>query len=169
MGLLHVLRLVPPPTFYDAKGIAGRRRTPLMPIGAIAGWQDELAFASLRAAYSASGGFARGDDMGRWPADTGPGTYVSMATLLEDEEVFGFEWNASWWIPRFQFEPTLALKPAPQQVRAELGAQFDGWTVAAWFVEPNAWLARRRPIDLLESDLDEVLDAARADRFVAAG
>lgn len=52
----------------------------------------------------------------------------------------------------FQFGSMLSLKPGPRQVRAEPGEQFDGWTVAAWFVEPNGWLARRRPIDLLESN-----------------
>jgi hypothetical protein len=139
-------------------------------VGAIAGWQDELAFAALRLAYSASGGIARADDVGRLLAERGPGTFISMAKLLEDEEIFGFEWNASFWIPMFQLGVSdLSLRFPPRQVRAQLGEEFDGWTVAAWFVEPNVWLARRRPIDLLESDIDAVMLAARADRFVAAG
>jgi hypothetical protein len=170
MGILQVVRLTPPPTFYDMKPLAGRHQPLTGPVGAIAGWQDELAFAALRLAYSASGGLARGDDIGRLLADHGPGTFISMAKLLEDEEIFGFEWNASLWIPMFQFGLNdLSLKPSPRQVRAALGEEFNGWTVAAWFVEPNVWLARRRPIDLLESELEAVLLAARADRFVAAG
>jgi hypothetical protein len=170
MGLLHVVRRVPAPTFYDTKGFASRPRAVTSPIGAIAGWQDELAFAALTLSYRPSGGIARGDDVGRMLADHGPATFISMARLLEDEAIFGFNWNASLWIPMFQFELSdLSLKVEPGRVRAELGEEFDGWTVSAWFVEPNAWLARRRPIDLLESDIEAVLLAARADLFVAAG
>jgi hypothetical protein len=168
MGLLQVTRLMPPPTFYDA-GIVGSPPA-LSSIGTIAGWQDDLAFAALCLAYKASGGIARGDDLGRQLADHGPGTFISMAKLLQEEEVFGFEWKRTLWIPMFQFRPgDLSLKSEPRRVRAELGEEFDGWTASAWFVEPNAWLARRRPIDLLELDVVAVLHAARVDRFVAAG
>jgi hypothetical protein len=159
---------VSPPTFYDF-GIKSTSPA-LSSVGAIAGWQDELAFAALRLAYKASGGIARGDDLGRLLADHGPATFISVAKLLQDEEVFGFEWKRTLWIPMFQFRPEdLSLKAEPRRVRAELGDEFDGWTVSAWFVEPNARLARRRPIDLLESDIAAVLHAARVDRFVAAG
>jgi|SRR5450432_2281082 len=169
MGLLQVVRLAPPPTFYDIE-VASRPPALSSPVGLIAGWQDELAFAALRLAYAASGGIARGDDLGRLLADHGPGTFISIAKLLEDEEVFGFEWKTSLWIPMFQFgREDLSLRSEPRKVRAELGEEFDGWTVSAWFVEPNVWLARRRPIDLLESDTEAVLHAARVDRFVAAG
>jgi hypothetical protein len=168
MSLLQVVRLVPPPTYCE--GRVERSLPVLPPAGAITGWQDELAFAALAVAYTAWGGIARGDDLGRLLADHGPTTFISMAKLLEDEEIFGFEWQRSPWIPMFQFRARdLSLRPEPRQVRAELGADFDGWTASAWFVEPNEWLARRRPIDLLESDLDAVLLAAQADRFVAAG
>jgi hypothetical protein len=170
LDLLHVVRRVLPSTYCDTKGMASRPRAITSTIGAIAGWQDELAFAALSLSYRASGGMARGDDIGRMLADHGPGTFVSMAKLLEDEAIFGFGWNASLWIPMFQFELSdLSIKDEPARVRAELGEEFDGWTLAAWFVEPNMWLARRRPIDLLASDSDAVLLAARADRFVAAG
>jgi hypothetical protein len=169
MGLLQVARRVPTPTFYDIE-TAGKPRAFSSPVGLIAGWQDALAFAALRRAYTASGGVARGDDLGRLLADHGPATFISIAKLLDDEEVFGFEWEASLWIPMFQFGlEALSFRSAPRQVRAELGAEFDGWAVSAWFVEPNVWLAQKRPIDLLESDTEAVLLAARADRFVAAG
>jgi hypothetical protein len=168
VSLLQIVRLVSPPTFYDV-GIKSTSPA-LSSVGAIAGWQDELAFAALRLAYKASGGIAQGDDLGRLLADHGPDNFISVAKLLQDEEVFGFEWKRSLWIPMFQFGAgDLSLKSEPRRVRAELGEEFDGWTASAWFVEPNAWLARRRPIDLLESDVVAVLHAARVDRFVAAG
>jgi hypothetical protein len=170
MGLLHVVRRVPPPTFYDTHRLASRPRALASPIGMIAGWQDELAFKTLALSYRSSGGIARGDDLGRMLADHGPATFISLAKLLEDEAIFGFDWNATLWIPMFQFEPSdLSLKAEPGRVRAELGEEFDGWTVSAWFVEPNLWLGQRRPIDLLESEIGAVIHAARGDRFVAAG
>jgi hypothetical protein len=168
MGLLQVIRLAPSPTFYDAD-IKGDPPA-LSSIGAIAGWPDELAFATLRLAYKVFGGLARCDDLGRVLADHGPSTFISMTKLFDDEEIFGFEWQESTWIPMFQFDPEgLSVKPEPRRVRAELGKEFDDWTASAWFVEPNRWLAQRRPVDLLESDVVAVLHAARVDRFVAAG
>ncbi len=168
MGLLQVIGLIPSPTFYDV----GIESTPpaLSSFGAIAGWQDELAFAALSLAYEPLGGIARGDDLGRVLADHGPSSFISMAKLLADEEVFGFEWKEAMWIPMFQLTPEdLSVKSEPRRVRAELGNEFDGWTASAWFVERNRFLAQRRPVDLLESDIVAVLHAARVDRFVAAG
>jgi hypothetical protein len=37
----------------------------------------------------------------------------------------------------------------------------SNWAVAAWFVEPNALLEARRPVELIDADLGAVLAAAR--------
>ncbi len=89
---------------------------------------------------------------------------------MAEGEVFAFQWCGAMWIPLFQFDqpgPTVAAQP--QSVVAELGRNFDGWALASWFVEPNAWLANQRPIESLASHLPDVLEAARADRFVRTG
>jgi uncharacterized protein (DUF2384 family) len=54
-------------------------------------------------------------------------------------------------------------------VLAEFSTVFDGWRLAVWFAQPNSWLQDRSPVDLLESDLQAVRNAARADRFVSTG
>lgn len=127
-------------------------------------------FAALLTAFRATGGTARGDDLARLLEDRQCGDIVSLAKLLVAGEVFGFEWREALWIPMFQFElRDLSLKPGPKQVLAELAGSCDGWTIAAWFVRANCGLAERRPVDLLDSDLPAVLDAARAARFIAAG
>ena len=127
-------------------------------------------FAALLTAFRASGGTARGDDLARLLEDRQCGDFVSLAKLIAAREVFGFEWRQALWIPMFQFElRDLSIKPGAQQVLVELGRTCDGWTIAAWFVRTNSWLGGRSPVDLLDSDLSEVLDAARADRFIAAG
>jgi len=69
----------------------------------------------------------------------------------------------------FQFSPDLGLKPGLKAVLAELVSEYDGRRLAEWFVEPNGWLDEARPIDVLDSNPEEVLQAARADRFVATG
>jgi hypothetical protein len=90
--------------------------------------------------------------------------------LVDAGLVFGFPWHDALWLPMFQFDvPLPAIAAVPRRVVAELGGSFDGWEIAGWFVQPNSWLAGQRPIDCLASRLPEVLNAARADRFVAAG
>ena len=63
----------------------------------------------------------------------------------------------------------LSLKLAQQPVLAELAPVFDNWSLADWFARPNAWLCDRSPVNVLASNLPAVLEAARADRFIANG
>jgi hypothetical protein len=82
--------------------------------------------------------------------------------------VFGFDWHGSFWVPMFQFDlRDLSLRLAAQQVQRELVPVFDGWTIAVWFAQRNSWLDEQRPVDLLDTQLHNVLHAARADRFIA--
>lgn len=124
----------------------------------------------MRDAYRRSGGLARGEELARLLEDQRRGDFVSLAKLIAAGEVLAFEWRDAHWIPMFQFDlGDLSIKPAPRRVLAELSKAFDGWSLAAWFVEPSSWLNRQRPVDLLESDPSAVLEAARADRFIATG
>lgn len=154
---------------HSPNGRAGGLRRRSLRAGTIAGWQDDLAFAALGDAYKAAGGIGRGDVVSRLRAVQGRSTFINVAQPLAHDDIFGFEWEKSLWVPMFQFDPgDMSLMPAPRQVRAELGSEFDGWSVCAWFVEPNAWLAGRRPFDLLGSELEAVLRAARADHLAGA-
>jgi len=127
-------------------------------------------FDSICAAFHVSGGLARGDDVALLLDERRRGSSMSLARLIETDKVFGFERDGTLWVPMFQFEPdTLHPRPSALKVRAELAAEFDGWEVASWFATPNAWLRDRRPVDLLDSNLREVLETARIDRYIAAG
>jgi hypothetical protein len=127
-------------------------------------------FAALLAAFRATGGTARGDDVARLLEDHGIGDFIGLARLIAGGEVFGFEWRKTMWIPMFQFElRDLSVKPEAQRVLKALGDGFEGWTCAAWFARPNSWLNLRAPVDLVATHLEEVLEAARADRFIALG
>lgn len=127
-------------------------------------------FVDMLAAYRATGGIVRTDDLARLLKDRPRVGMASLASLIRAGDVFGFEWRRSYWLPMFQFElRDLAVRSAPRQVIAELAADFDGLGLALWFAQPNSWLCDRRPVDLLNSQLNDVLDAARADRFIATG
>ena len=127
-------------------------------------------FNALRAAYRPSGGLARGDDLARLLEDLQQGDFVSLARLIVGREVFGFRWHEELWIPMFQFElRDLSTRTAHRPVLAELAPVFDQWSLADWFSRPNAWLCDRSPVSMLGSNLSAVLDAARADRFIANG
>ncbi|MEP7101972.1 MAG: hypothetical protein ABI781_15785 [Burkholderiales bacterium] len=135
---------------------------------------DELptpnGFAALLAAFRATGGTARGDDVARLLEDHGLGDFIGLAKLIAKGDVFGFEWRSVLWIPMFQFElRDLSVKRATQQVLAQLGSGFDGWSCAAWFARPHSCLNFQAPVDLLATRLADVLQAARTDRFIALG
>jgi len=121
-------------------------------------------FIALLEAFRATGGTAPGEIMGRLLDEHQGGTpAVSLAKLIDTGQVFGFEWRSSLWVPMFQFDAgDLALKTSAQRVRAELPPLWAGWTLASWFAAPNPWLHGRVPADMLESNLEGVLRAARS-------
>lgn len=133
-----------------------------------AGNPTELDFNRLRAGYRATGGVVCAQELARLLEENRRAYVMSLEKLIFLGAVLGFEWRGTVWIPMFQFErPALAVKPAPQRVLAEVHRQADRWRVAAWFVQPCPALADRSPVDVLDSNLPQVLLAARADRFIA--
>lgn len=131
---------------------------------------SEREFHDLQLSYRATGGIASGEDLSRLLADQRRGDFISLARHIADRKIFGFDWLSSFWIPMFQFDlGDLSVREPPRQVRAELEEHYAGWGLASWFVQPSTWLKHQRPIDLLLGDLSAVLQAARADRFIAAG
>ena len=156
------------PGFW-ADPFATRRPTSLPETPRHLRFSDEE-FDALCTDFQDTGGVARGDELAHLLEDHPPGASASLSRLIASNQVFGFDRDFSFWVPMFQFEPdSLRIRPAVLKVRAELGSEFDGWAFATWFAAPSAWLRQRRPVDLLESNLREVLQAARIDRFIAAG
>ena len=145
-------------------------QTPPVLDGLLDEFPTRRGFSALLAAFRTTGGTARGDDVARLLEDHGLGDFIGLAKLIANGVVFGFEWRHELWIPMFQFElRDLSVKPATRQVLAELGSGFDGWSRAVWFARPNSWLNFQSPVDLLATRLPDVLEAARADRFIAVG
>ena len=131
---------------------------------------SSLGFVAMLTAYRPTGGTARSEDLGRLLENRPYGDSMSLTRLVDAGEVFGFEWRNAFWIPMFQFDlRDLSVKPGPRKVLAEFAGVLNGWALASWFAEPNTWLNGARPVDKIDADLTAVVDAARTDRFIAAG
>lgn len=127
-------------------------------------------FVRMLRSYRESGGLARGDEVVERLIQCGTQGVPTLARQIVERTVLSFEWRGELWLPMFQFNRSDMLpKQAPQQVATELWPAFDAWNIACWFVQPNPWLQGRMPVEAIETDLAEVIQAARTDRFVAAG
>lgn len=123
----------------------------------------------MRAAYRATGGVACGDDLARLAGVCAHVDLALLARRVVAGGVFGFDWRGSFWIPMFQFDlRDLSIRTGPRRVIEALAPAWDGWTMAAWFSRQNARLNERRPVDLLDSDLEAVVAAATRDQRTRA-
>jgi hypothetical protein len=131
--------------------------------------EDRL-FIALLNGYRSSGGLnrfatlqaARRDD---WGNDV----VQEVPARVAERRVLGIVWNRDLWVPDFQFDRSGAIKPVAAAVFLELTASHDPGELAAWFVTPSTWLRDVRPIELIETAPSRVIEAARADRYVADG
>ena len=128
-------------------------------------------FVAMLDAYRESGGLCRARELQEVMArSTGVGGPEAAALdgWIMQREVICFDWQASAWLPWFQFNrPGMAPHPQLRPVLQELNAVYDRWEIGCWFARPNPWLAGRMPVDALLAQLPEVLQAARAERFIA--
>lgn len=130
---------------------------------------SEAGVAAMHRAFAPSGGLVRGDDLECRLRDRQRGDYAELSRMIARGEVCGYEWQRSLWLPMFQFDPhELSVMQLARTVLDELRNEFEQWALTAWFARPNAWLADRRPVDLLRMNPLGVLEAACADRYIAA-
>ncbi len=142
---------------------------------ALSTWTDEARVGALLTAYMPIGGVWSGHELVSEirPCRSQPISIV--ARWLVDRRIVNVTWRAETWIPRFQFDrspcevgvggPLLGV----QRCIADLCGFLDDLEVAEWFARPNSWLQYRRPSLLVAEDAEAVVQAARADRFVATG
>jgi hypothetical protein len=130
--------------------------------------QADNQFVQMLNGFRESGGLARLQEVAELCACHGGPDIESLSRSLARREVICFEWQSHGWLPLFQFNPNdMRLCSQVQPVISELSCIYDPWDLAFWFSQPNPWLANRAPADALLSDPSTVLQAARADRFVA--
>lgn len=127
-------------------------------------------FIAMLDGYRASGGLAREHEVLALSKCRGGPDAATLAHWVALRKVISFEWQSQTWLPLFQFT-RLDMQPQVELARvlAELTPVCDAWELATWFAQPNPWLADRTPVDTMATDLPALLNAARAERFVANG
>jgi hypothetical protein len=131
---------------------------------------DHRSFAFLADGYACHGGLIDGDSLaGRMRAVHGQ-PLSTLARWIVAREVVCATRHGATWLPLFQWDlATWAPRPVVRRIVRELRSVLDDEELAVWFIRPNGFLAERPPVARIDEAPDEVLEAARADRFVIAG
>lgn len=131
---------------------------------------EHMQFETMCRAFSGHGGFVGADELVerfRFVVDQ---PLSRLARWIASRSAISISWRAQTLIPAFQFTTVgVSIRPSCTDVLQELRDVFDEWELALWFASPNAWLGNAIPVDVLEGSRPAVLQAARADRFIARG
>jgi len=126
--------------------------------------------APLAQAYAASGGLIADDELAALLGRSVDQPLSRLARWILNREVVCIPWQLQSVLPLFQFDlRDMSLRPEVVEVVSELAGALDDWDVALWFATPNSWLDGATPVDTIGIDAAAVLQAARADRFIARG
>lgn len=97
-----------------------------------------------------------------------PDEVASMAGDKETAErweqegrIFAVDREGCLLYPSFQFDSKGVPRPVIAQALEALGRDTSPWGLALWFTAANGWLRGKRPVDLLDSDPDDVAEAVR--------
>jgi hypothetical protein len=131
---------------------------------------EEERFVAIAAAFGRNGGMATVEDANRMALLRSGRPASVLARQMCMRESIWLTGHGRIWLPLFQFDPhTMSIRDEVLAVTTELRQVFDESDIASWFVEPNSWLGNRAPVTVIDEDPGEVLEIARADRFIAAG
>lgn len=137
-----------------------------------------LHWLSTAAAFTDTGGLVSGEDLADlirhrcavagWLPASEPVSLVARWIVTRAVISLDSPWGPMF--PLFQFDlPTASVVDGMAPLLGELTRVFDDAELALWFVTPNEWLGGARPVLAMHHSLPAVLQAARADRFVASG
>ena len=130
----------------------------------------EAAFRSMRLQYDRFGGLATGEEVVALMRSRADQPLSIVARRILGRSMVNFSWHSQFLVPLFQFDrEDMSLCPGMQAVIGELVDSFDDWDLASWFVTANTWIGGDMPAQAVKRRPRDVLDAARADRFIARG
>ena len=131
---------------------------------------EDRQYGEMQRAYGRSGGLAAGDDVARRLRRRVDQPLSTVARWIVERRIVSFDWQSQILVPLFQFDLNdMSLRSEVAGVVNELNHVFDSWELAVWFAQPNAWIDGACPVDTIFHEPIEVLQAARADRFIALG
>ena len=76
-------------------------------------------------------------------------------------KVFTVEVDGAQRFPGFQFGENGRPLPVIADVLTAAGDRLSGWELALWFTGSSAWLGGERPVDVIDSDPEMVVEAVR--------
>jgi len=121
-------------------------------------------------AFGRTGGIVSGDELTVLLRDRTSQPISMLARWIVERRVVSFGWHGEYLVPMFQFDRAdMTVLRSVSAVLDEFEGTFDDWDLATWFALPNDWLGEKAPVDVLPRDPHAVLQAARADRFIARG
>jgi hypothetical protein len=121
-------------------------------------------------AFRRTGGLVSGDELTFLLRGRTSQPISMLARWIVDRRVVSFGWHGQYLVPMFQFDRAdMTVRRHVSTILDEFEGTFDDWDLATWFALPNAWLGDDAPVDVLPLDPHAVLQAARADRFIARG
>ena len=117
--------------------------------------------AAARAALADEFGLRSGADV----AHAG-GSHAQNRSAMADRwrtrsQVFTVQAGGKAVFPGFQFDTHGRPRPVIAQILEVFGDRLGGWELALWFTGNNDWLGGLRPVDALDSNAEQVVDAAR--------
>jgi hypothetical protein len=131
---------------------------------------EDHQFSRVQSACLLHGGLATGDEVARRLRRHAAQPLSMLARWIVGREVLSLTARGQTWLPLFQFDlATMAPREPVRAALRELVDAFDDWDATLWWATPNAWLHGTAPIDAVGADPDGVLQAARADRYLARG
>ncbi len=93
-----------------------------------------------------------------------------LARKIVERRIVSIPWKSRTYLPAFQFEQASCdVLQTVEVILEELTPAFDDYALADWFATSNGWLHCRIPSSLVAKEPGAVLQAARADRYIATG
>jgi hypothetical protein len=127
-------------------------------------------FAAMSRVFAEHGGMATANELVHSMRTCLPQPLSVVARWITQRAAVQVAWRSQTWFPWFQFARNpISIRRPVADVVLELRDAFDDWDIALWFASGNAWLHHASPIETIGQDADEVLRAARIDRFVVKG
>ena len=130
--------------------------------------RDDAQARALFDGYATRGGLVSGDSLLQAMRGSWRQPISVLARWIALRKVLSFTWRGEILLPSFQFEPPrhVPLDGVTEAV-AELVDAFDDPGLAAWFIQPHTWLGDAVPADLVRTDPQAVLGAARFERSMS--
>lgn len=133
-------------------------------------WEANHQFIAMLNGYRRSGGLAQAKEVASMCHRSGTGSLGLLADGIVKRHLISIDWQSRIWLPLFQFNrPEMSLREGLRDVLAELVVACSAWDIAYWFSQPNPWLFHGAPADMLARSVQDVVHAARAERYVAEG